>query len=80
MKRLYLVGMINPWAGVWLGAIFAVCLSAYPIVFFGKSYVSPGYGPQLLYDGLPFVPGYAHSDLEALSADAGAMPWQNLPY
>jgi hypothetical protein len=55
-------------------------LSAYPIVFFGKSYVSPGYGPQLLYDQLPFVPGYQSSDLEALPADPGAMLWQNLPY
>ena len=80
MKRLNLIGMTNRWTGVWLGAIFAVCLSAYPIVFFGKSYVSPGYGAQLLYDELPFVPGYSHSDLEGLSADAGAMFWQNLPY
>ncbi len=59
--------------------LIATFLSAYPI-FFGKSYVSPGYGPQLLYDDLPLVPGYKSTDLEALGADAGAMPWAVLPY
>jgi len=65
---------------VLIAAVFAVCLSSYPIIFFGKSYVSPGYGTQLLYDDLPYVPGYQSTDKEGLSADAGAMPWQNLPY
>jgi len=63
-----------------IGAVFAVCLSSYPIIFFGKSYVSPGYGAQMLYDSLPFVPGYQSTDMEDLPADVGAMPWQNLPY
>ena len=36
--------------------------------------------PQMLYDNLPYVPGYQSTDKEALSADPGAMPWQNLPY
>lgn len=59
--------------------LIATFLSAYPI-FFGKSYVSPGYGPQLLYDDLPYVPGYKSTDRETLGADAGAMPWAFLPY
>ena len=37
--------------------LIAVLLSSYPIVFFGKSYVSPGYGPQLLYDDWPSIAG-----------------------
>ena len=65
---------------VLVGAVLALSLSSYPIIFFGKSYVSPGYGPQMLYDGLPYVPGYQSTDREDLPADAGAMPWQNLPY
>ena len=65
---------------VLIAAVFAVCLSSYPIIFFGKSYMSPGYGTQLLYDDLPYVPGYQSTDKEGLSGDAGAMPWQNLPY
>ncbi len=70
----------NPIGLVLIGAVFAVCLSSYPIIFFGKSYVSPGYGPQMLYDVPPYVPGYRSIDREVLPADAGAMPWQNLPY
>ena len=70
----------NPIGLILIAAVFAVCLSSYPIIFFGKSYVSPGYGPQMLYDGLPYVPGYQSTDKEGLSADPGAMPWQNLPY
>ena len=70
----------NPIGLVLIGAVFALCLSSYPIIFFGKSYVSPGYGPQMLYDDLPYVPGYQSTDKEDLSADPGAMLWQNLPY
>ena len=44
------------------GAVLALSLSSYPIIFFGKSYVSPGYGAQLLYDRLPYVPGYQSTD------------------
>jgi hypothetical protein len=70
----------NPIGLVLTGAAIAVCLSSYPIIFLGKSYVSPGYGPQMLYDSLPYVPGYQSTDKEVLPADPGAMPWQNLPY
>ncbi|MEC9292995.1 MAG: hypothetical protein VYC65_01780 [Chloroflexota bacterium] len=70
----------NPIGFVLIGAVLALCLSSYPIIFLGKSYVSPGYGPQMLYDGPPYVPGYRSTDKEDLPADAGAMPWQNLPY
>ncbi len=55
------------------GAVLALCLSSYPIIFFGKSYVSPGYGPQMLYDGPPYVPGYLstawarYSDVDSLA-------------
>ena len=73
-------GIQMPAGLVLVGAVLALSLSSYPIIFFGKSYVSPGYGPQMLYDGLPYVPGYQSTDREDLPADAGAMPWQNLPY
>ena len=63
-----------------VSGLIAVLLSSYPIVFFGKSYVSPGYGPQLLYDDWPLIPGYKSPDRESLSSDHGAMPWAFLPY
>ncbi len=70
----------SPVRVVFLGGLVALCLSTYPVIFMGKSFVSPGYGPALLYGGLPFVPGYKSTDREKLAADHGAMPWQNLPY
>ena len=40
-----------------ISGFIVVFLSSYPI-FFGKSYVFSGYGPQLLYDDFPLIPGY----------------------
>ena len=62
-----------------ISSFIAVFLSSYPI-FFGKSYVSPGYGPQLLYDDFPLIPGYKSSDRENVGGDPGAMVWAILPY
>jgi len=58
-----------------ISRFIAVYLSSYPI-FFGKSYVSPGYGPQLLYDDFPLIPGYKSSDREKPGGDPGAMVWR----
>ena len=57
-----------------ISRFIAVFLSSYPI-FFGKSDVSPGYGPQLLYDDFPLIPGYKSSDREITGGDPGAMVW-----
>ncbi len=46
-----------------ISGFIVVFLSSYPI-FFGKSYVFSGYGPQLLYDDFPLIPGYKSSDRE----------------
>ena len=53
----------------------AVFLRSYPI-FFGKSYVPPGYVPQLFYDDFPLIPGYKSSDRENVGSDPGAMVWR----
>lgn len=81
--------------GRWLGmaqrrpgralAIFAVAgtvLSCYPVVFFGKSFVSPNYqGIFMLYPGLPTVPGDLGKRSEDTGgSDMGATLWQNVPY
>lgn len=81
--------------GRWLGAaqrrpgralaIFAVggtLLSCYPVVFLGKSFVSPNYQAiYMLYPGVPTVPGDTGKRVENTGgADMGAMLWQNLPY
>ncbi len=60
---------------------FATICACYPLIFMGRSLVSPNYGTALLYQGIPAVPGV--TDLrkqDAKGADVGAMMWQSLPY
>ena len=63
-------------------AVCAVLLSCYPVIAFGKSFVSPNIlGSGMLYAEPSFVPGYHDTELEdPKGADKGAMLWQNLPY
>lgn len=61
-------------------AALATVLSSYPVVFLGKSIVSPNYGARLLYDAIPTLPGQADARLEDVrQADVGAMMFQHLP-
>ncbi|HYJ07006.1 MAG TPA: hypothetical protein VEX43_17890 [Chthoniobacterales bacterium] len=63
-------------------AAAAVVLSCYPIVFFGKSFVSPNNHSHssFLYGEMPTVPGYreAATDNEQ-GSDLGATPWYSWP-
>jgi hypothetical protein len=72
----------RPRQAVLLLAICGTLLSSYPVVFFGKSFVSPNVlGSGMLYGAPPFLPGYQDTDLEnPKGADKGAMLWQNLAY
>ena len=70
----------NPIELALIAAVFALCLSTYPIIFLGKSHFSPGYQIPMIYSGFPYVPGYQSQETERLSSDHGAGPWQNLPY
>jgi hypothetical protein len=48
----------HPGRAVFAAAALGAVASAYPVVFLGKSYVSPNLGTVLLYDAYPTVPGY----------------------
>ncbi|MGH7956202.1 MAG: hypothetical protein ACREH8_04235, partial [Opitutaceae bacterium] len=62
-------------------AAFAVIASAYPILFLGKSHVSPNFGTPLLYNGFPTLPGSTNDEIvNPMGADVGAMMWAHLPY
>jgi hypothetical protein len=63
-------------------AVASALISCYPVVFFGKSFVSPNIlGSAMLYQTPPFLPGYKSTALEfPKGSDTGAMLWQNLPY
>ena len=72
----------RPLQAVFVVALSAAVLSCYPVVFCGKSFVSPNIvGSAMLYPTPPFLPGYEDADLELpKGSDTGAMLWQNLPY
>lgn len=64
-----------------LCAITVAITSSYPVVFFGKSFLSAGTGILLLYEQRPTVPGYTDTRLDdARGADVGALHWAHMPY
>ena len=77
-----------PWAhqhhvrAISLVAIFAAVLSCYPVVLFGKSFLSPDNGtPPLLYGQDPTLPGNETTGIEDVKgADIGAPMWEFLAY
>ena len=81
---------IRSWTGshatgaILLAAAAGVLISCYPVIFLGKSFVSPDMGTILLYDRYPTVPrlgSTTQQDLEEpIISDVGAMAWQNQPY
>lgn len=62
-----------------LGFISAVA-SCYPVVFFGKSFVSPA-GVSALYDGPPWIPGFSFNGIreDFRGSDLGATLWSFAP-
>ena len=71
----------NPTRAVALGALAAVVVSSYPVLFFGKSIVSPNNGTVLLYEDFPTIPGYSDRTTTNVSgADIGAIMWQHVPF
>ena len=70
-----------PGRAVCIAAAVAVVASAYPVVFLGKSYVSPNLGTILLYDMYPTLPGYKSGEVvDVKLADVGAVMWQHVPF
>ncbi len=73
--------MAQPGRAIALVSGIAVIVSAYPVVFLGKSYVSPNVGTTLLYDAYPTLPGYKSTEvMDAKGSDVGAVMWAHLPY
>ena len=71
----------RPGRAVALVAAVAVVASAYPVVFLGKSFVSPNLGTILLYDAYPTLPGYTSGEtVDVHGSDVGAIMWQHVPF
>lgn len=70
----------TPRRAIFVVALVAVVASSYPVVFLGKSFVSPNMGTVLLYDGFPTLPGYASAATgNNMGSDIGAIMWQHVP-
>ena len=62
-------------------AAIAVLVSCHPVVFFGKSFLSPNNGAPCLYAGFPTLPGASAEKIEnPKMSDVGAMLWAHMPY
>jgi len=68
--------------GTLLGvAALAVAVSCHPVIFFGKSFVSPNNGALCLYDVHPSLPGAPAGSVEQPNnSDVLATLWAHLPY
>jgi hypothetical protein len=71
----------NPFKAIVLVSIIATTLSVTPVLFNGRSFVSPNYGTPLLYDEFPTLPETHYSDTQDLKgSDIGAIMWQHVPF
>lgn len=72
-------GRSNPRRVILTLSIISAVVSCYPVVFFGRSFVSANTVP-LLYPGIPTLPGYQDTRSEDFKgSDAGATMWHDVP-
>jgi hypothetical protein len=70
----------KPVRAVLLVAAISVTVSSYPIVFLGKSFISPNLGTALLYDSAVALPGYQDTRVsDVKGSDIGAIIWSHVP-
>ena len=79
-NAIFLALCRKPTAVICLAAITGTLVSTSPVVFQGKSFMSPNTGGLLFYDRYPTLPNYSDSTTEdTYGADTGAMAWQHFP-
>lgn len=72
---------VNPRKIIFIVSLISVILASYPIIFFGKSYLSP-IGVASLYTDPPFVPGLETEKIvyeDYRFSDIGATFWHSAP-
>jgi hypothetical protein len=72
----------RPYVALALAATLGVAWQMHPVVFGGRSLVSPDNGPVLLfYEKFPTLPSYKEPQGDdSMGADVGALMWAHLPY
>ncbi len=80
------LGRLKAWAygspvkALMLAALAGTILANYPVIFCGKSLVSPSQGVFLLYGQSPWLPGFQGSEEgDPHKADVGALLWHHVP-
>ncbi len=62
-------------------AIAGVIATCHPVIFLGRSFVSPNNGARALYAGFPSLPGERKAPVKNVKgSDLGAMMWAFVPY
>jgi hypothetical protein len=70
----------RPGVAVALAALLATAAANYPVVFAGRTIVTPGLGVAALYGENPWLPGAATAEVDdAHKADVAALMWHHLP-
>src|SRR6478736_5016070 len=80
-ERIAAYARPRPGAAIMVAAAIAVAIQCHPVLFQGRSFVSPNNGGHMLYDGLPTLPGYDDPmSTNTGSSDTGALLFQHLYY
>ncbi len=72
----------HPSQAIILAAAIGTAWQMHPVIFAGRSLVSPDNGPVvMLYESYPTLPTYQHPEPDDVhGSDVGALMWQHLPY
>jgi hypothetical protein len=80
-RSLWKAAQAAPGRAILVAAAASTLAANYPVVFAGKSLLSPNLGTALLYGQLPWVPGFQSLERgNSNSADIDALMWAHLPY
>jgi hypothetical protein len=76
-------GTQNPILAIMLVSLLAVVINCYPVIFCGKSYVSPTSVSRVVYEWWPSLPGMDptrhYERMSQHGSDTGAMMWWGIP-
>ena len=71
----------RPKTALLIAALAGVLVSCHPVIFLGRSFVSPNNGTRALYHGYPSLPGDPNTAEKGnAGSDLSAMMWAFLPY
>lgn len=70
----------SPGRAIVAAALLATIAANYPVIFMGRSIVSPNFGVALLYGQSPWLPGFQSVEVaDPHKADVAALLWHHLP-